>query len=67
MATKTVKEIKIEAEPDLNTHEDRYNELRDEVVSFIGAVDGLFKSKPTNQELGKTLAAFIAKLELKLL
>jgi hypothetical protein len=66
MPTKTKQkksEDLIAAEERTQTAELHLSNLKREVKLFVTGVDELFKSKPTNQEMGQTLALMIQSLE----
>jgi hypothetical protein len=60
--TKKSKDL-IEAEERATSAELQTQKLEREIKLFITGVDELFKSKPTNQEMGQTLALMIQSLE----
>lgn len=66
MATKTrqkkSKEL-VAAEERAEHAEQTISNLQREIKLFITGVDELFKSKPSNQEVGQTLAMMIQSLE----
>ena len=65
MPVKTTKKTKehIAAETRAKVAEQRVEELKREVSLFITGLDELFKSRPSNQEVGSTLAMMVQSLE----
>jgi len=53
----------IDAEEKTVQAEQRVLNMQREIKLFITGVDELFKSKPSNQEIGQTLALMIQALE----
>ena len=65
MVTKTKKKSKelIEAETRAEQAEQRTEQIIRDVKIFVTGVDELFKGRPSNQEVGSTLAMMIESLE----
>ena len=65
MVTRTKKKSKevVAAEKRAEQAEQRVLNLQREIQLFVTGVDELFKSQPSNQEVGQTLAMMIQSLE----
>ncbi len=65
MVAKTKKKSKelIEAETRAEQAEQRTEQIIRDVKIFVTGVDELFKGRPSNQEVGSTLAMMIESLE----
>lgn len=65
MTTKTLKKSKelIDAETRAKNAEQQVHDLKRSVLLFITGMDELFKSKPSNKEVGSTIAMMIQSLE----
>lgn len=65
MPTRTAKKTKelIAAETRAKIAEKKLKELQRDVSLFITGIDELFKSRPSNQEAGSTIAMMIQSLE----
>ena len=65
MTTKTLKKSKelIDAETRAKNAEKQVHDLKRSVSLFITGMDELFKSKPSNKEVGSTIAMMIQSLE----